>query len=170
MIELLILYLLNKYQLTMYGVQKKIAEVFAIYTKPGFGTIKPALVRLEEKGFIISRKTISEGGRPSVFYAITPTGMEELKRLVVARTSDNPVKFLNTARVKLICAELLPPEHQLKLIEQLSTKANSIYSKAKNLLEVSENEFYYKMVTDNIVQEYKNFISLLEGMKNGCSR
>ena len=170
MIELLILYLLNKYQLTMYGVQKKIAEVFAIYTQPGFGTIKPALVRLEEKGFIISRKTISEGGRPSVFYAITPTGMEELKRLVVARTSDNPVKFLNTARVKLICAELLPPEHQLKLIEQLSTKANSIYSKAKNLLEVSENEFYYKMVTDNIVQEYKNFISLLEGMKNGCSR
>ena len=105
-----------------------------------------------------------------MFYAITPTGMEELKRLVVARTSDNPVKFLNTARVKLICAELLPPEHQLKLIEQLSTKANSIYSKAKNLLEVSENEFYYKMVTDNIVQEYKNFISLLEGMKNGCSR
>ena len=31
-----------------------------------------------------------------------------------------------------------------------------------------ENDFYFNMVTDNILQEYKNFISLLEGMKNGC--
>ncbi len=170
MIELLILYLLNKYQLTMYAVQKKISEEFAIYTKPSFGTIKPALVRLEAKGFIISKKSFSEGGRPSVFYTITPTGMEELKRLVVARTSENPVKFLNTARIKLICSELLPAEYQLKLIEQLSVKANTIYSKALKLIEVNDNEFYYKMVTDNILQEYKNFISLLEGMKNGCTR
>ena len=169
MIELLVLHLLNKYQLTMYGVQKKIADNFAIYTKPGFGTIKPALVRLEAKGFIISRKSLSEGGRVSIFYAITPTGMEELKRLIVTRTSDNPVKFLNTARVKLICATILPTELQVKLIEQLLVKANTIYAKSKNLLENNDNDFYYKMVTDNILQEYKNFISLLEGMKNGCT-
>lgn len=153
----------------MYGVQKKISEDFAIYTKPGFGTIKPALVRLENKGFVISRKSISEGGRVSVFYAITPNGMDELKRLIVSRTSDNPVKFLNTARIKLICSSLLSNEEQVKLIEQLSLKANSIYTKSKKLLDKAENDFYYNMVTDNIVQEYKNFISLLEGMKNGCT-
>ena len=169
MIELLILHLLNKYQLTMYGVQKKISEEFAIYTKPGFGTIKPALVRLENKDFVISRKSISEGGRVSIFYAITPNGMEELKRLIVSRTSDNPVKFLNTARIKLICSSLLSNEDQVKLIEQLSLKANLIYTKSKKLLDNTENDFYYNMVTDNIVQEYKNFISLLEGMKNGCT-
>ena len=153
----------------MYGVQKKISEEFAIYTKPGFGTIKPALVRLESKGFVISRKSISEGGRVSIFYAITPSGMDELKRLIVSRTSDNPVKFLNTARIKLICSSLLSNEDQVKLIEQLSLKANSIYAKSKKLLDNTENDFYYNMVTDNIVQEYKNFISLLEGMKNGCT-
>lgn len=169
MIELLILHLLNKFQLTMYGVQKMIAEEFAIYTKPSFGTIKPALVRLEAKGFIISRKSISEGGRVSIFYAITPSGLEELKRLIVTRVSDNPVKFLNTARIKLICASLLPNEDQVKLIEHLNLKANAIYTKSKKLLDKAENDFYYNMVTDNIVQEYKNFISLLEGMKNGCT-
>lgn len=153
----------------MYGVQKKISEEFAIYTKPGFGTIKPALVRLESKGFVISRKSISEGGKVSIFYAITPSGMEELKRLIVSRTSENPVKFLNTARIKLICSSLLSNEDQVKLIEQLSLKANSIYVKSKKLLDNTENDFYYNMVTDNIVQEYKNFISLLEGMKNGCT-
>lgn len=169
MIELLILHLLNKFQLTMYGVQKKIAEEFTIYTKPGFGTIKPALVRLESKGFIISRKSISEGGRVSIFYAITPTGLDELKRLIVSRVSDNPIKFLNTARIKLICSSLLSNEDQVKLIEQLSIKANTIYAKSKKLLENKEGDFYYNMVTDNITQEYKNFISLLEGMKNGCT-
>ena len=169
MIELLVLHLLNKYQLTMYGVQKKIAEDFAIFTKPSFGTIKPALVRLESKKFVVSRKTFSEGGRVSVFYAITTEGQEELRRLVVARTSDNPIKFLNTARVKLICSSLLPVEDQVKLIEQLSLKANSIYAKTKKLLENPDNDFYYNMITDNILQEYKNFVSLLEGMKNGCS-
>ncbi len=169
MIELLILHLLNKYQLTMYGVQKRISDEFAIFTKPSFGTIKPALVRLADKGFVISRKTLSEGGRASVFYAITPSGQEELKHLIVARTSDNPIKFLNTARVKLICSSLLSSEDQIKLLEQLSLKANSIYSKTKKLLDSPDNDFYYNMVTDNILQEYKNFISLIEGMKNGCS-
>ncbi len=167
MIELLILYLLNKYQLTMYGTQKKIAEDFAIYTKPGIGTIKPALVRLEEKGFITSRRSISNGGRVSVYYTITPAGMEELKRLIVARTSDNPVKFLNTARIKLICASLLTPQEQVKLIDQLKLKAETLYNKTAGKIESAD--FYYKMVTDNQLQEYKNFMSLLEGMRNGCT-
>ena len=151
----------------MYAVQKKIADEFSIYTKPGIGTIKPALVRLQEKGFIISRRSISEGGRVSVYYTITPQGIEELKRLIVARTSDNPVKFLNTARIKLICASLLTPQEQVKLLDQLKIKAESIYNKTAVKIETAD--FYYKMVTDNILQEYKNFISLLEGMRNGCT-
>ncbi len=167
MIELLILYLLNKYQLTMYALTKKIAEDFSIYTKPGIGTIKPALVRLEGKGFIISRRSISEGGRVAVYYTITAQGMEELKRLIVTRTSDNPVKFLNTARIKLICASLLTPQEQVKLIDQLKLKAESIYTKTNGKIESAD--FYHKMVTDNQLQEYKNFISLLEGMRNGCT-
>ena len=167
MIELLILYLLNKFQLTMYGVQKKISEDFAIYTKPGFGTIKPALVRLENKGFLMSRRSISEGGRLAAYYTITPQGIEELRRLIVSRTSDNPVKFLNTARVKLICSALLSPDEQVKLIDNLKLKAETIYNKTKNSIEKSD--FYYKIVTDNQLQEYKNFISLLEGMRNGCT-
>lgn len=169
MIELLILHLLNKFQLTMYGLQKKISEDFSIYTTPGIGTIKPALVRLESKSFIISKKTISDGGRVAIFYGITPNGMEELKRLIVARTSNNPVKFLNTARIKLICSSLLSTDDQIKLMEQLLTKSELIYSKTKKSLENKENDFYYKMVTDNILQDYKNFISMLEGMKNGCT-
>ena len=52
MIEILILFELNKKVLTMYGIQKSILEYFSVLTMPSFGTIKPALKRLENKGFI----------------------------------------------------------------------------------------------------------------------
>ena len=71
MIELLILYVLLKKDLTMYAVQKHIEDNFAPYTKPSFGALKPALRRLETKECISSRKMMSDGGKLSVFYSLT---------------------------------------------------------------------------------------------------
>ena len=48
MIELLILFVLNRKVLTMYGVSKEIKELFSVLTTPSYGTIKPALTRLEK--------------------------------------------------------------------------------------------------------------------------
>ena len=79
MIELLILFVLSSSPLTMYGVLKSILNKFSPYTKPSFGTIKPALLRLEKKGIIISSQSISDGGKVSIMYAITPDGLKELK-------------------------------------------------------------------------------------------
>ena len=50
MIELLILYELSKKVLTMYGVSKEIRREFSVLTTPSYGTIKPALNRLEKSG------------------------------------------------------------------------------------------------------------------------
>ena len=58
----------------MYGISKGIRTEFSVLTSPSFGTIKPALMRLEKKGLIKSQKTLSEGGRPSVYYSITKEG------------------------------------------------------------------------------------------------
>ena len=52
MIELLILYKLSDKVLTMYGILKEILESFSVLTTPSYGTIKPALNRLEKAGFI----------------------------------------------------------------------------------------------------------------------
>ena len=83
MIELLILYVLSSRELTMYAVLKHIMDNFAAYTQPSFGAIKPALTRLEKDGFIRSRKAMSDGGKLSGFYSITPEGKEELKGLIL---------------------------------------------------------------------------------------
>ena len=65
MIELLILFELSKKVLTMYGISREINSTFSVLTVPSFGTIKPALNRLEKSGFIKTQKAMSKGGRPS---------------------------------------------------------------------------------------------------------
>ena len=59
MIELLILNELTKKVLTMYGISKEIHTSFSVLTTPSFGTIKPALTRLQKSGFVKSQKTMS---------------------------------------------------------------------------------------------------------------
>ena len=78
MIELLILFVLLKRDLTMYAVQKRIREYFLPFTNPSFGALKPALVRLEKDGYIKSTKIMSEGGKLSVFYSVTKDGLKQL--------------------------------------------------------------------------------------------
>ncbi len=168
MIELLILHELNKKVLTMYGISKEIRLEFSVLTTPSYGTIKPALTRLEKAGFIKTQKTMSNGGRPSTYYSITSYGKDELKRLILLPPLENPIQFLPNARVKLFCADILEKEEQLELFKILKLKSECILLDTKNMLEARNSDFYPKMVFDNLVCEYKNFISLLEGFANAC--
>ncbi len=168
MIELLILHELNKKILTMYGISKEIRQEFSVLTTPSYGTIKPALKRLESSGFLKTQKSMTEGGRPSTFYSITSSGKEELKRLILLPPLDNPIQFFSSARIKLYCANILNKDEQQELFKLLKYKSDSVLIDVKNILENKEQDFFGKMVFDNMICEYKNFISLLEGLTNAC--
>ncbi|MCM1003903.1 MAG: PadR family transcriptional regulator [Candidatus Gastranaerophilales bacterium] len=168
MIELLILHELNKKVLTMYGISKEIRLEFSVLTTPSYGTIKPALNRLEKSGFIKTQKTMSNGGRPSTYYSITSQGKEEIKRLILLPPLENPIQFLPSARIKLFCADILDNNEQKELFKILQLKAESILIDTKTMLETRSSDFYPKMIFDNLTCEYKNFISLLEGFANAC--
>lgn len=168
MIELLILFELNKKVMTMYGISKEIRSEFSVLTTPSYGTIKPALSRLEKSGCVKSQKTMSSGGRPSVYYSITKNGKDELVKLLLKEPLDNPIQFLPTARVKLACADILSLQEQKELFRALKVKSESIALDVKKILENSDLDFYPKMVFDNLLCEYKNFMSLLEGFERAC--
>lgn len=170
MIELLILFELSRKVLTMYGVSKEIRSEFSVLTTPSYGTIKPALSRLLSSEFIKSQKTMSSGGRPSIYYSITKEGLEELKRLLIAPPLENPIQFLTSARIKLACAGVLNNEEQLIMFKRLKSKAESILIDTKNLIKTKELSYFPSMVFDNLTCEYKNFISLVEGFINAGNR
>ena len=59
MIEILILYTIQKRDKTLYTIRKDIIEVFGAYTKPSIGTLHPALKRLYKMGAISLQEKFS---------------------------------------------------------------------------------------------------------------
>lgn len=172
MIDLLILYVLKEREFTMYGVQKRIKEYFAPYTSPSFGALKPALRRLEENGFITSRQMMSNGGKLSGFYSRTKLGLEHLRQILLEELSENPIQFISNARIKLSCADILNDEDREKLFFHIKSLALSFQLDAKNILEdeYTDLNFYQKILLDNTICEYKNFITIIEGLEKDNGR
>lgn len=165
MIELLILYILIEREMTMYAILKHILEQFSAFTKPSFGAIKPALTRLENAGFIRSRKAMSDGGKLSGFYSITKEGKEELKKLLLEKVSDNPLQFHSTSGIKISCSTCLDKDERTKLFFQLKSKAQEHKFSAENTLKNPKSlNFYQKMFLDSTIVEYKNLITLIENL------
>ena len=167
MIELLILYVLLKRDFTMYSIQKRIDENFAPFTKPSLGALKPALRRLEEKECLTSRKTMSDGGKLSVYYEISRNGIAELKRLILEDLSDNPLQFLSNARAKLCCADCLNTDERKRLSFSVKSSAMQFKTLSQNVLNDDYNHinFYQKVVIDNALCEFSNLITLVEGLE-----
>lgn len=167
MIELLILYVLLHRDLTMYAIQKRIEDNFAPFTKPSFGALKPALRRLEEKQCLTYRKNMSDGGKLSVYYEISKKGIIELKRLILENLSDNPLQFLSNARVKLSCADCLDSKERERLFFSIKSRAMQFKIAAQNILndEYGHINFYQKIVLDNSICEFSNFITIIEGLE-----
>ena len=172
MIELLILYVLLKRDFTMYAIQKRIDENFAPFTKPSFGALKPALRRLEEKKCLTSRKLMSDGGKLSVYYEISKDGISELKRLMLEDLSDNPLQFLSNARAKLCCADCLNSDERKRLFFLIKSLAMQFKVASQNVLndEYNHINFYQKVVIDNAMCEFSNFITLIEGLEKDNAR
>ena len=61
-----------------YGVARRIEQVAQGSLALNQGTIYPALLRLEQKGWIKSDWGMSENNRRARFYSITPSGKRQL--------------------------------------------------------------------------------------------
>ena len=163
----MILFVLLKRDLTMYAIKKHIQDKFSPFTNPSFGALKPALTKLEKSGYLTTSKMMSDGGKLSVFYSVTNSGQKELRELLIAPMSINPLQFISDAKVKLCCASFLGTDDRKILYEEIKSKAYLFMSKAKNIAddEYTKNDFYQKIILDNTICEYKNFISMVEGLE-----
>ncbi len=172
MIDLMILFVLLKRDLTMYSIQKRILDFFSSFANPSFGAIKPALVRLEKKGCISSSKIMSDGGKLSVFYSITNNGFKELRELMLKPFSPNPQQFISDAKIKLCCASYLKGEDLKAMLEEIKSNAYLHKIKTEKIMadEYTPVDFYQRIVLDNTSCEYNNFITMIEGFEKDNER
>jgi transcriptional regulator len=63
-----------------FGMALRIQQVSEDLLRLNQGTLYPALLRLEQHGWIASRWGVSENNRRAKFYALTPAGRKQLRR------------------------------------------------------------------------------------------
>ena len=61
-----------------YGIAVRIQQVSEDLLKLNQGTLYPALLRLEQKGWISSKWGVSENNRKAKFYSLTRSGQKQL--------------------------------------------------------------------------------------------
>ena len=63
-----------------YGIAQRIQQVSENLLQLNQGTLYPALLRLEQRGWISSKWGVSENNRRARFYTLTKSGRQQLER------------------------------------------------------------------------------------------
>ena len=63
-----------------YGIARRIEQTSEHHLVLNYGTVYPALVRLEQEGYIESKWGVSDNNRRAKFYRLTDTGRAHLER------------------------------------------------------------------------------------------
>jgi transcriptional regulator len=63
-----------------YGLARRIEQTSGDLLQLNYGTLYPALLKLEQEGFIRSSWGVSENNRKAKFYELTKAGNRQLKR------------------------------------------------------------------------------------------
>lgn len=153
----------------MYGISRQIKSQFSVFLTPSLGTIQPALKNMERFNLVSAQKLMSSGGRPSICYSITKQGEKELYDELLSSLTENPIQFLVTARIRLCCSEILSKDDYIKLIQILKRKTEVLLSNTIKLIDSNKIPDDSSIIFDNLACEYKNFLSLLEGLEHACN-
>jgi PadR family transcriptional regulator PadR len=82
-----------------YGIARRIEQVSGETIQLNQGTIYPALLRLEQKGWIKSEWGMSETNRRARFYSLSRTGRKQMERATEnwERVASTMARFLTQA-------------------------------------------------------------------------
>ena len=141
MLELLILYTLNKTELTLYSLNKFILRDFDELITPSHGSIHPAVKRLKDKGFLDIRKKISDGGKLYTYYSVNKNFKEYFNRkfLDISPFKNQPADtFLTELKARLMIIDLLDEN----LISEFKEKSLLKLEYYKNKTEEKINNSY----------------------------
>jgi PadR family transcriptional regulator, regulatory protein PadR len=85
-----------------YGIARRIEQVSGDLLEVNQGTIYPALLKLEQLGWIRAKWSVSENNRRAKFYSLTRTGQKQLLKEEEEwnRTSAIVTRFLTPAEEK----------------------------------------------------------------------
>lgn len=83
-----------------YGIARRIEQTSEHQLVVNYGTIYPALIKLEQEGYIASEWGVSENNRKAKYYKLTRAGRKQLEREAKEweRTTQIVARFLSPAK------------------------------------------------------------------------
>lgn len=63
-----------------YGIARRIEQISGQLLAVNYGTLYPALLKLEQEGYIASAWGLSDNNRRAKYYRLTPAGRKQIKR------------------------------------------------------------------------------------------
>jgi transcriptional regulator len=85
-----------------YGVARRIEEISGDAFSLNYGTVYPALLKLEQEGFVASAWGVSENNRRAKYYRLTAAGRKRVNKEAAAwnQTTAILARFLNMEEAK----------------------------------------------------------------------
>jgi len=82
-----------------YGIARRIEQTSGDLLSVNYGTLYPALLKLEQEGYIASEWGVSENNRKAKFYKLTRAGRKQLEKEARAWEETTAIleKFLDAA-------------------------------------------------------------------------
>lgn len=112
MIELLILVTLLDEKCTIYKIRQNLEKKYGLFLNISFGSIHPAIKKLESKKLVSAKKSISQGGQRSSVYSITVSGKVYFAELMLDELPENPYLANQLINIKLMSINYLENEQQ----------------------------------------------------------
>ncbi len=83
-----------------YGIARRIEQTSGDLLEVNYGTLYPALLKLEQEGYISSEWGVSENNRKAKFYTLTRAGRQQLERQARdwERTTGIMARFLSPGK------------------------------------------------------------------------
>jgi transcriptional regulator len=80
-----------------YGLARRIEQTSGNLLQLNYGTLYPALLKLEQEGYIRSRWSVSDNNRRAKYYELTKAGQRQVRKATAEweQTTEILARFLN---------------------------------------------------------------------------
>lgn len=167
MIELLILYSLNRRERTLYSLRSDIIEKFGSFTKPSIGTIHPALKRLLINNVVTVRNNFSDGGKKSTYYGLAMHWQKKFRDLFFIPLSDNPTNFFTELQSRIAVLSLLEDDLKETFFDDISIRLESYRLDLQNILEDDyiDLDVYQASLLRKNISDVETYQQLIKDLK-----
>jgi len=162
MLEMAVLGLLKEQDMHGYELKKRLSDVFGLSSAVSFGSLYPALARLEAAGAVQAVEAGPGDSRRRKVYGITAYGAQMFDELLA--TSQGTADDERAFSLRLAFARFLPAEARLGMLEQRRAVLGERLAQAAARARARRDDRYMRVLAERQQEALSQDVSWLEDL------